>query len=144
MRLTRFTALAVLVAALGVGAPGVGAQIGPFGQNKIQYRNFDWHVLRGRHVDVYFYPAEEQIARAALGYAEQSYEYLQDWLQHHPRGRIPLIVYASHTDFEQTNILPFVPPEGILGVTEYLKRRVTRPFRGSYNEFRGTLRHEMV
>jgi len=33
-----------------------------------------------------------------------------------------LIVYASHSDFEQTNILPFIPPEGLLGVTEFLKR----------------------
>jgi Tol biopolymer transport system component len=58
--------------------------------------------------------------------------------------RIPLIVYASHTDFEQTNILPFIPPEGLLGVTEFLKRRVTLPFRGSYAEFRHTIRHELV
>ena len=54
------------------------------------------------------------------------------------------IVYASHTDFEQTNILPFTPPEGLLGVTDFLKRRVTLPFRGNFAEFRHTLRHEMV
>ena len=41
---------------------------------------------------------------------------------HHVGHRIPLIIYASHTDFEQTNVLPFVPPEGLLGVTEFLKR----------------------
>jgi hypothetical protein len=53
-------------------------------------------------------------------------------------------VYASHTDFEQTNILPFTPPEGLLGVTDFLKRRVALPFRGNFSEFRHTLRHEMV
>jgi len=29
------------------------AQFGSFGQNKIQYRRFDWRVLRGEHVDLY-------------------------------------------------------------------------------------------
>jgi hypothetical protein len=127
-----------------LGAPAGHAQVGGFGQNKIQYRRFDWHVLAGKHVDVFFYPEEERIARAALVYAEQSYDTLARRFGHEVRERIPLIVYASHVDFEQTNILPFVPPEGILGVTEFLKRRVALPFRGSYSEFRHTLRHELV
>lgn len=133
-------ALVLLVAVASVGA----AQYASFGQNKIQYRDFDWHVISGAHVDVYYYPAEERIARVALSYAEESYDTLARKFNHVIRQRIPLIVYASHTDFEQTNILPFVPPEGILGVTDYMKRRVTLPFRGSYAEFRHTLRHEMV
>ena len=131
------------VAALAPSAP-LPAQSGYFGTNKIQYRDFDWHVLKGDHVDVYYYPAEERIARMALAYAEESYAHLSRRFAHSVGFRIPLIVYASHSDFEQTNILPFVPPEGILGVTEFLKRRVTLPFRGSYAEFRHTLRHELV
>jgi hypothetical protein len=120
------------------------AQFGYFGQNKIQYRRFDWRVLRGEHVDLYYYPEEEELGRVALAYAEASYDSLERRLNHAVTRRIPLIVYASHTDFEQTNILPFIPPEGLLGVTEFLKRRVAMPFRGSYSEFRHTLRHELV
>ena len=137
------TLLAALVS-LSTAASSAGAQGGYFGQNKIQYRDFDWHVLKGAHVDVYYYPAEERIARVALRYAEQSYDSLERRLNHRVSSRIPLILYASHSDFEQTNVLPFVPPEGVLGVTEYMKRRVTLPFRGSYAEFRHTLRHELV
>ena len=33
---------------------------------------------------------------------------------------------------------------GLLGVTDFLKRRVALPFRGNFAEFRHTLRHEMV
>ena len=141
VRGVRWLAMTVLfVAATSPAA----AQYASFGQNKIQYRDFDWHVLSGKHVDVYYYPAEERIARVALSYAEESYGFLSGKFNHVIDRRIPLIVYASHTDFEQTNILPFVPPEGILGVTDFMKRRVTLPFRGSYSEFRHTLRHEMV
>jgi hypothetical protein len=125
--------------------PGVAAaQLGLFGENKIQYRGFDWHVLRGPHVDLHYYPEEDELARMALAYAEESYGVLQRRFNHHAGRRIPLIIYASHTDFEQTNILPFVPPEGLLGVTELLKQRVALPFNGSYADFRHTIRHELV
>src|SRR6266513_4325186 len=135
----------VCVAALVPLLPALSAaQFGYFGQNKIQYRRFDWRVLRGEHVDLYYYPEEEELGRVALAYAEESYDSLERRFTHAVTRRIPLIVYASHTDFEQTNILPFIPPEGLLGVTEFLKRRVALPFNGSYEEFRHTLRHELV
>jgi Tol biopolymer transport system component len=142
MRITARAGLLFLLAALP--APAARAQLGSFGQNKIQYRTFDWRVLRGDHVDLYFYPQEEELARVALAYAEQSYGVLEARFRHAVTRRIPLIIYASHQDFEQTNVLPFVPPEGLLGVTEFLKRRVALPFTGSYADFRHTIRHELT
>ena len=133
----------LLLAVAGTPRPCT-AQLNYFGQNKIQYRDFEWRVLRGEHLDVYHYPEEDEIARLTLAYGEESYAYLERKFGHAPARRIPIIVYASHADFEQTNVLPFVPPEGILGVTEFLKRRVALPFRGHYAEFRHTLRHELV
>ena len=136
-------AVVAIMAALVFTSP-LPAQFGSFGPNKIQYRRFDWRVLRGEHVDLYYYPEEEELGRVALAYAEASYDTLERRFNHAVTRRIPMIVYASHSDFEQTNILPFIPPEGLLGATEFLKRRVTLPFRGSYAEFRHTIRHELV
>jgi hypothetical protein len=135
--------LLVLSVVSAVAVPA-HAQFFAFGQNKIQYRKLDWRIIRGPHVDLYFYPAEAELAPAALAYAEASYDTLSVQFGHSVAARIPLIVYASHTDFEQTNILPFTPPEGLLGATDFLKRRVAMPFRGNFSEFRHTLRHEMV
>lgn len=129
---------------LAAGAHSLAAQFGYFGENKVQYRRFAWRVLAGPHVDVHYYPAEEELARAALAYAEASYDTLARRFAWEVRHRIPLILYASHTDFEQTNILPFVPPEELLGVTDFLKERVTLPFTGSYFDFKHTIRHELV
>jgi len=142
----RRLALLGALALFGVAAAAAPAraQFGAFGQNKIQYRDFRWHVLRGEHVDLYFYPEEEELARVALANAEESYGELEIRFRHSVARRIPLIVYASHSDFEQTNVLWFVPPEGLLGITEFLKQRVALPFRGSYGEFRHTIRHELV
>src|SRR3954468_1806640 len=122
----------------------VHAQFFAFGQNKIQYRRLDWRTIRGAHVDLYYYPAEAELASAALAYAERSYDTLALQFGHDVAARVPLIVYASHADFEQTNVLPFTPPEGLLGATDFLKRRVSLPFRGNFAEFRHTIRPEMV
>src|SRR5256886_12530742 len=121
-----------------------GTQWGYFGEHTIQYRRFDWRVLHGPHVDLYFYPEEDELGRVALAYAEESYGVLERRFTHHVQRRVPLIIYASHTDFEQTNVLPFVPPEGLLGVTEFLKRRVALPFTGSYSDFPHTIPHRLV
>lgn len=125
-------------------APALPAQTVPFGKNKIQYRSFDWQVLSSEHLDVYYYPEEETVARLALAWGEESFAFLEKKFQHHPFRRMPLVVYASDQHFEQTNLLPGFIPEGVLGFTEYLKRRVALPFRGDYEQFRSTLRHELV
>src|SRR6266480_2523365 len=85
----------VLISALAFAVP-LAAQYGYFGQNKIQYRRFDWRVLRGEHVDLYYYPEEEELGRVALAYAEESYDSLQRRFNHAVTRRIPLIVSASH------------------------------------------------
>ena len=136
--------LLLLVGLVGAPLRSATGQFYMLGENKVQYRRLDWQVLHGARVDVYYYPEEANLAPVALAYAEETYDVLAPKFGHTVSTRIPLIIYASHSDFEQTNILPFSPPEGLLGVTDYLKRRVTLPFRGNMAEFRHTLRHEMV
>ncbi|HVQ45441.1 MAG TPA: hypothetical protein VMS62_01335, partial [Gemmatimonadales bacterium] len=140
----RCCTVGIFLSILSISSAPAEAQFFAFGQNKVQYRRLDWRVTRGPHVDLYYYPAEAELVPAALAYAEASYDTLSLQFGHAVAARIPLIVYASHTDFEQTNILPFTPPEGLLGATDFLKRRVSLPFRGNFAEFRHTLRHEMV
>src|SRR2546423_1697569 len=57
----------VCVAAFVTLLPALSAaQFGYFGQNKIQYRRFDWRVLRGEHVDLYYYPEEEELGQVGM------------------------------------------------------------------------------
>lgn len=140
----RFHVCLYLVLLTLILSPPLISQTYYFGQNKIQYVDFDWHLLKGDHVDIYFYPDEREIAEIALQEAEASYLFLEEKLRHHVFRRIPLILYSSHQDFEQTNIIPYFVPEGVGGVTEFLKGRVALPFNGSYHDFRAVIRHEMV
>lgn len=129
---------------LAVAAPPAAAQYYAFGKNKVQYESFQWRTLQGPHVEIYFYPEEEPLARLALVLAEQSYDDLKTKFQHDVDRPVPMIVFASHHHFEQNNVSPFSVPEGVQGFTEYLKGRVVLPYTGSYAEFRHVIHHEMV
>src|SRR3989442_11411956 len=92
----------------------LSAQYGYFGQNKIQYRRFDWRVLRGEHVDLYYYPEEEELGRVALAYAEESYDVLERRVPHPVRRPLPRVVHASQTHVQHSNTLPFLSTAWLL------------------------------
>ncbi len=133
---------ALLVMVLATTA---SAQLGyGFGQNKVHYKNFDWKVLRTEHFDVHYYTEEAEAALDAARMAERGYDYLSDVLEHKIARRIPLVLYASLNDFQQTNVVQDLLGDGTRGVTESLKDRVTLPITGSYREFNHVLVHELV
>ena len=115
-----------------------------FGRNKVQYRDFKWEVISTPHFEIYFYQGEEEAAYDAARMAERSYNRLSRILQHRFSGKIPIIFYASHTDFQQTNVLSGFISEGTGGVTEFNKNRILLPFTGSYAELEHVLTHELV
>src|SRR5687768_12342604 len=137
----RVTALLVGVCVLWAAVPS-SAQY--FGRNKVQYERFDFKVLATEHFDIYYYPEEEAAIRLAAQMAERWYARLSKLLQHELRGRQPLIMYAAHPHFQQTNVLSGEIGEGTGGVTESAKRRVILPFAGGLAETDHVLGHELV
>ncbi len=137
----RFTVvLVVMFSMLSAGA--VNAQY--FGRNKVQYERFDFKVMATEHFDIYYYPEEEAAVRLAARMAERWYARLSNLLQHQLSGRQPLILYAAHPHFQQTNTLDGEISEGTGGVTESAKRRVILPFAGGLAETDHVLGHELV
>src|SRR3990172_6923549 len=92
-----------------------------FGRNKVQYTDFDWHVLKTDHFDIYYYPEMKDLAERGAAYAEASYKVLEDKFNINVTNRIPLIFYSSHLHFEQTNVTPGFIPEGVGGFFEFLR-----------------------
>src|SRR3989441_820243 len=76
--------------------------------------------------------------------AERGYARLSRVLHHEFQGRKSIILYASHSDFQQTNAISGDIGEGTGGVTEFFKHRMVLPFTGSYAELEHVLQHEMV
>ncbi|MBV9109821.1 MAG: PD40 domain-containing protein, partial [Gemmatimonadetes bacterium] len=138
----RSALFAAALALSALAAPQAHAQY--FGQNKVQYRTFDFHVLRSPHFDIYFYPEEEAAARDASRMAERWYARYSRILNHEFEARQPVIVYGSHPEFQQTAALQGDISEGTGGVTEVFKQRVILPFAGPYAETDHVLGHELV
>ena len=115
-----------------------------FGRNKVQYEDFDFRVLNLPHWDLYFYPAQEESIQDVARMAERWYERLARTFQHEFERTKPLIMYADHPDFQQTNTLSGSIGEGTGGVTESLKNRVIMPQTGSYEDTDHVLGHEIV
>ena len=138
---SRFTVVLALLFSFSVSTIS-NAQY--FGRNKVQYERFDFKVLTTEHFDIYYYPEEEAAVKLAARMAERWYARLSNLLQHELRGRQPLILYAAHPHFQQTNVLSGEIGEGTGGVTESAKRRVILPFAGGMAETDHVLGHELV
>src|SRR5689334_20685231 len=116
--LSRVSAAAVVVLVATSVAP-VHAQFTPyFGKNKVRYDTFAWRVYKSPHFEIFYYPEmEPQLARVA-SYVESAYQKVSADLKHSIEFSIPVILYKTHSEFEQTNLFPDFVSEGILAFAE--------------------------
>jgi Tol biopolymer transport system component len=137
LKRTIATAVALFLSALSADAQY-------FGRNKVQYDRFQFAILETAHFDVYYYPEERSAAEVAARMAERWYDRLSSALDHTFTRRQPIILYASHSHFTQTSILPGSIPEGVGGFTDHLAGRVVLPFAAGLGETDHVLGHELV
>ncbi|HUN65867.1 MAG TPA: BamA/TamA family outer membrane protein [Bacteroidota bacterium] len=137
-------AAVLLFCSLAVLFSSASAQDTQFGQNKVQYREFEWYYIQSNHFDVYYSLGGEQLAAFAADIAESSYARISASFRYQITNRIAIVVYNSHNDFQQTNVVNSYLEEGIGGVTEMFKNRVVLPFEGDYKKFRHVIHHELV
>ena len=123
--------LAALLLALSVAALPASVSAQYFGRNKVQYETFDFKILKTPHFDIHFYPEEAVAVADVTRMSERWYERYARLFQHEFEQPKPIILYADHPDFQQTNTLSGRLSEGLGGVTESLKNRVIMPLTGS-------------
>ena len=145
--LQRVLLISVLALFIGtVAVENLFAQYFVFGKNRVQYEQFDWRFIETEHFDIYYYDSKNyHLAQFTAETLEPALKQLQEDLGSQLTDRIPVIIYDSHSDFAQTNVVPLpVDAQGIGGVTDKFKNRMTQPFMGDYADFRRTLHHELV
>ncbi|PYO87710.1 MAG: hypothetical protein DMD58_14120 [Gemmatimonadetes bacterium] len=130
----------LLLGALSLVASAAQTQTS-FGRNAVQYKTFHFKILKTQHFDVYFYDDEADAAAQAARMAERWYTRISTVLRHQLSSRQPLILYADHPAYNQTNIAQV---EGSEGVTESLKRRILLPLGASPFETDHVIGHELT
>jgi hypothetical protein len=125
-------------------APQLARAQYPFGKNKVSYTSRDWKVLQTEHVDIYYYPDEQNLVSFVAPIVERTYLEFSALFDVEFRDRLPLVFYSSHYDFQQTNIIPSLISEYTGGFTDLIKGRIAIPMTGSLWQLRHVIRHEMV
>jgi Tol biopolymer transport system component len=140
LRQTSFQIITALFLLLLIAIPA-HAQ---FGRNKIQYKDLKWQILTTPHFEIHFYQGSERFAVRTGLVLENGYDMLSEKLKIALPWRVPVILYASHNDFLQTNIELSLIPEGVQAFAEPSRKRIVLPFTGSYPAFAHTAIHELA
>jgi len=125
--------LALVLGALLVPLHPAAAQIEPqwngegFGKNKVQYRSFKWSIYHSPHFNVYYYPGEEVLLQKIVSFAESAYDQLSRDFNFQIKDPIPLIYYATHSAFEQNNVILNFIPEGVGAFASPARFRMVLP-----------------
>ena len=140
MTIIRLAVAAVLLfSAVAADAQDFGQY---FGRNKVRYREFNFKVLTSEHFLVYYYGEKHRANTAA--------QMLERWhnrfvkIFHFPLRRQPVILYETPGDFEQTNVIGGLIPQGVGGVTESEARRICVTLTGINAADDHVLGHELV
>jgi Tol biopolymer transport system component len=119
--------------------------------NKVRDQRFEWKVLRTPRFDIHFYssPAKPE-PDGVLPRAREVAAWLEAGLKKNTAlfgvevtRRVPVFLYRSHTDFEQTNLYPAVPV-GVGAFAESLRDRIVIPLYPSERYMQRVLEHELT
>lgn len=115
-----------------------------FGKNKVNAVQQEWSQIQTMHFDIYFPKGEDEFGKIASLMAEDIYYYIKEEFKIPILSRIPIIFYATKSEFQTTNIIYPLLTEGVGGFTESLRNRVVVPFDGSYAALEELLAHELT
>src|SRR5262245_15523914 len=141
-------ALPVLVVLGLVGWAGVAVAQTPFvpyfGKNAIHYDTFQWHIYTTDHFEIYYYPDIERHLERVAGYAESAYQQVSADLKHDLSFKVPLILFKTHSEFEQQNVAPGAAQEGVAAFAEPFRQRMVLPIDDPPDRLYGLIVHELT
>lgn len=86
----------------GVSLYAQGTQI-PFGQNRVQYKEFTWQYYESEHFKIYFNQGGQNLGRFTAQMAETDLEAIQNMLDYKLNAQPEIIVYNNISDYNQSN-----------------------------------------
>jgi len=115
-----------------------------FGKNNIHYDNFEWHIYTTDHFEIYYYSDIEKHLERVAGYAEGAYQQVSADLKHDLSFKIPLILFKTHSEFEQENVAPGAAVEGVGAFAEPYRNRMLLPIDDPPDRLYGLIAHELT
>ena len=140
--------VALLVAAAIIGATERATAQTPFvpyfGKNNIHYDTFQWKIYPTDHFEIYFYPEVESHLERIASYAESAYQQVSADLKHDLSFKVQLIIFKTHSEFEEQNIEPGAGQEGVGAFAEPFRQRIVAPIDDPPDRLYGLIVHELT
>jgi hypothetical protein len=144
----RYSSVALLVAWLVSGLAATAAaqtqMIPYFGKNNIHYDKFEWYIYTTDHFEIYYYPALQQHLERIAAYAESAYQQISADLKHDLPYKVPMILFKTHSEFEQQNVAPGGSQEGVGAFAEPMQHRMLLPIDDPPDQLYGLITHELT
>ena len=138
----------ILIAAIVAGWTAIAAAQTPyvpyFGKNNIHYDTFNWEIYTTDHFEIYYYPEMKQHLERVAGYAESAYQQISADLKKELPSKIQLILFKTHSEFEQENIDPSAGQEGVGAFAEPTRLRMVMPIDAPPDQLYGLMVHELT
>jgi hypothetical protein len=113
-------------------------------KNNIHYDRFDWHIYTTDHFEIYYYPELEHHLERVSGYAESAYQKISSDLRHDLSIKVPMILFKTHSEFEQQNVEPGAGQEGVGAFAEPFRDRMLLPIDDPPDRLYGLIVHELT
>jgi hypothetical protein len=115
-----------------------------YGKNNIHYDKFDWQIYTTDHFEIFFYPELKQHIERVAGYAESAYQQISADLKHDLSTKVQLILFKTHSEFEQENVDPSAGQEGVGAFAEPTQHRMVMPIDAPPDQLYGLIVHELT
>lgn len=139
---TLITALLVLLGNTIALAQG-GTQV-EFGQNRVQYDDFEWQSRESDYFITYFYPGGQELARFIIVAAEEQVKQLEARLNFSIGDKIEILIYKDITDLSQTNIGISENKYNVGGTNNAEGTKLFLYFDGNHNNMLKMLKKELA
>jgi len=138
--------MVALIGVLAAGAVPAEAQISQYigGKNKVRYDTFEWKVYETPHFRISYYDRVEPSLEKVASFAESSYDELARRLNFQVLEKIPLLVYATHAEFQQTNVIVAFIPEGVGAFATPVRNRMVMPVDLPDEDLQNLIQHELT
>ena len=127
MRPAPVVAAALLLSALAGTAAAQTPFVPYYGKNNIHYDTFQWFIYTTDHFEIYYYPEIEQHLERVASYAESAYQQVSADLHHDLSFKVQMILFKTHSEFEQQNVIPGAAQEGVGAFAEPFRQRMVLP-----------------
>ncbi|MGB0932461.1 MAG: hypothetical protein ACPGVB_16885, partial [Chitinophagales bacterium] len=104
-----------------------------FGQNRVQYHDFEWSYYEAPNFLAYFYQGGQQLGKFAVMVAESNLEEIEAKLEFKVNRKVEIMVYHNLSDLKQSNIGQGVQINNTGGVTKIIGNKMFVSFDGDHN-----------